>query len=118
VPTRDRRAELPDAIAPRTPDRIPASKARVEVIAVGAGKYTVRVHAPDARRVEIMGDFTNWTVEDATPVTNGWWTVVMRITPGVHQFNVRLDGGEWTVPAGVTAERDEFGAATGVMIVR
>jgi hypothetical protein len=97
---------------------VAASNARVEVVAQGSGRYVVRVRAPGARKVEIMGDFTGWKPTDLTAAPNGWWSVVIQITPGVAQMNVRLDGGAWTVPAGATAQTDEFGAPVGVVIVR
>jgi 1,4-alpha-glucan branching enzyme len=87
-------------------------------VSLGAGTYTVRVQAPRAQRVEIMGDFTSWKPADLAEAPNGWWTIVTQITPGARQMNVRLDGGPWTVPAGATVETDEYGAAVGVVIVR
>jgi hypothetical protein len=39
------------------------------------------------------------------------------VTSGVHQVNVRIDGGEWIVPAGLTAVRDEFGGSVGILLV-
>lgn len=95
-----------------------ASSTRIEVVAFDAGRYTVRVRAPGARRVEIMGDFTEWRSTELVPTPNGWWSIVTRITPGVRQLTVRVDGGAWTVPAGATVETDEFGAPVGVVIVR
>jgi 1,4-alpha-glucan branching enzyme len=90
----------------------------VDVEALDAGRYAVRIYAPSARRVEIMGDFNEWSSTALTPAANGWWTVVTRITPGLRQMTVRIDGGQWTVPAGAHTEEDEYGAPVGVIIVR
>lgn len=95
-----------------------SSNARLEVAPVGNGRYRVRFHAPSARRVEVMGDFTEWQALEGTSAGNGWWSVVTPITPGVRQLAVRLDSGAWVVPAGATPERDEFGALVGVIVVR
>lgn len=94
------------------------ANARVEIVARGGGKYTLRVRAPHARRVEIMGDFTNWTSAELVEASGGWWSTVISITPGARQMNVRLDGGPWVVPGGSVVETDEFGAPVGVVIVR
>jgi hypothetical protein len=94
------------------------SSARVEVVPTEGGSYAVRVHASDARRVEIMGDFTDWKPTDLTEAAKGWWQMVTRDTPGERQMTIRIDGGRWTVPAGATAEQDEFGQPVGVIIVR
>jgi hypothetical protein len=40
------------------------------------------------------------------------------LAPGVHRLNVRLDGGEWVVPAGARPEPGEFGGAVGVIVLR
>jgi hypothetical protein len=113
---RDREHTAWTAAVPR--GAVATSNARVEVIAQGGGRYMVRVRAPGARKVEIMGDFTAWKATDLAAGSNGWWSVVIQITPGVAQMNVRLDGGAWTIPAGATAQTDEFGAPVGVVIVR
>jgi hypothetical protein len=35
----------------------------------------------------------------------------------MYRFNVRLDRGPWSVPAGVPAADDEFGSSVGVLVV-
>ncbi len=92
--------------------------ARVEVVPLGNGSYAVRVHAAEARRVEVMGDFTEWAAEDLVAGGKGWWQLVTRVTPGVRQLTVRINGGRWTVPAGATVDQDEFGQPVGVVLVR
>lgn len=83
-----------------------------------AGRRTISYRAPAARSVEIMGDFTDWTPVPMTPSRlPGTWSISLPITTGVHQVNVRTDGGEWTVPAGLTAVRDEFGGSVGILLV-
>ena len=65
-----------------------------------------------------MGDFTDWTPLPMTASQPpGTWSIAVPVTPGVHQVNVRIDGGEWTVPAGLTAVRDEFGGSVGILLV-
>ncbi|MGI8620160.1 MAG: glycogen-binding domain-containing protein [Gemmatimonadaceae bacterium] len=82
------------------------------------GSRTITFRAPSARRVEIMGDFTDWTPVEMTrgqrPET---WVATLPITGGLHQVNVRVDGGEWRVPASLTPVRDEFGGSVGVLVV-
>jgi hypothetical protein len=114
--TRERAIPATDALAARTAGS--RSNARVEVVALEAGRYAVRIYAPLARRVEVMGDFTDWGAAPLTPAANGWWSMVTRITPGVRQLTVRIDGGQWTVPAGASMEEDEYGVPVGVIMVR
>ena len=77
---------------------------------------TVRIHAQDARSVEIMGDFTNW---ESRPMTrNGAaFESTMRVTSGTHRLMVRIDGGEWRPPANTPAVDDDFGGRVGLLVV-
>ena len=40
----------------------------------------------------------------------------MRMAPGVHQVEVRVEDGAWTPPAGLAATWDAFGGAVGVFV--
>jgi hypothetical protein len=83
-----------------------------------AGRRTISYRAPGARRVEIMGDFTDWTPVQMSPSQpSGSWAISLPVTSGVHQVNVRIDGGEWVVPEGLTAVRDEFGGSVGILLI-
>jgi 1,4-alpha-glucan branching enzyme len=80
-------------------------------------RRSLRVHAPLASSVEIMGDFTNWQPVRLAAARDGWWTVAIRIDPGPHQLNVRASGGPWTVIPGLATINDEFGGTVGVLVV-
>lgn len=82
------------------------------------GNRTIRLRAPSARSIEIMGDFTDWVpVRMAQARPAGTWAITLPVASGVHQVNVRIDGGPWIVPSGLTAIRDEFGGAVGILVV-
>ena len=70
-----------------------------------------------ASRVEIAGDFSGW---EAVPLVNDGkvWRAVIAAPPGVHQVNVRFDGGPWQVPPGLGSTEDGFGGRTGVFVIR
>lgn len=78
----------------------------------------VRATAPGARRVEIAGDFTNWRAVPMTRTGDGRWELAMSIPPGTHRFNLRVDGGDWGVPPGVTVITDDFEGVVGLLTVR
>ena len=83
----------------------------------GTGEeVTLRVRAPEASRVQVAGDFTNWEVVPFTRAADGWWVVILPIPSGTHQLNVRLDGSAWLVPPGLTTITDESGS-TGLMVI-
>lgn len=87
------------------------------VTTVKGDSRLVRVRAPSAESVEIMGDFNDWRPRRLTKGTGGDWTVVIPISKGTHRMNLRVNGGDWGVPPGVTALNDDFGGVVGVLVV-
>lgn len=83
----------------------------------GRASSTVRIWAPGARKVELMGDFTDWEPVLLARVGNWWLVTVPRMGAGPQRVNVRIDGGAWGVPSGVPVLRDDFDGASGVLIV-
>lgn len=105
--------------------------ARAELFYVGDnddGSHTLRVRVPGAHRVELMGDFTDWTPVPLTRVAvapggreapaTDVWAVTVVLSPGVHRVNVRVDGGAWQAPPGLSAVHDDFGGSVGLLVVR
>jgi len=74
------------------------------------------VRAPGAVTVEVMGDFTDWEAVKLTRVGEEW-RFVTPLATGTRRFNVRIDGGSWSVPQGATLEHDDFGDAVGTIVV-
>lgn len=98
VPMPDRTAEMPS----------------VEVFE--AGRYRVRLRVPGARRVELKGDITDWTI--VALVRSEWadvWEITVHKPAGVYHINIRKDDGEWIVPPGLVAVPDRFGGSTGML---
>lgn len=84
---------------------------------VSPGRYRLRVLAPAATLVELAGDFTQWRPVRLEPERGGWWFTILTIAPGTHEAAVRVDGGTWRAPPGLTGITDEFGGQSGVLIV-
>ena len=82
-----------------------------------AERRMLRVRAPGAISVELMGDFTDWVPVRLGQVMPGVWETQLPVPPGVHRVNVRLDGGPWSVPGGARLERTEFGGTVGIVVV-
>ena len=79
---------------------------------------TLRVVAPGARRVELMGDFTEWNAVPLDQVAKDTWEMTLRIAPGTYRLSVRLNGGAWGPPPGIPSQSDEFNGVVGVVVVR
>ena len=119
IATEPRNAQRRPVIAVTTPERrAPVTENGLSISAPRDGRRAIRFHAAGAQRVEIMGDFTGWKPAALAPAGSGWWTLSLPLNAGTYQLNVRTDGGAWTVPAGVQATVDEFGARVGVVHVR
>jgi 1,4-alpha-glucan branching enzyme len=78
---------------------------------------TLVVHAVDAARVEMAGDFTDWEPMPLSMTAADTWSLQVTLPPGTYRFNVRIDGGEWVVPGGVTRQVDEFGGHVGLLTI-
>lgn len=85
---------------------------------VSGGEYRISVFAPGASTAEVTGDFTLWKPRHLNRSAGGWFEVTVPIGAGTHQLNVRLDGGAWVVPPGLTRLLDEFGGSVGLLDVR
>lgn len=71
-----------------------------------------------AATVEVTGDFTDWEPVSLVPGSGaGEWTTTLSLGPGTYRFNIRINGGVWTVPDGVTALRDDFEGLVGLLTV-
>jgi hypothetical protein len=75
------------------------------------------LHAGDALRVEVSGDFTDWEPMPLTMTAPATWSLQLHLPPGTYRFNIRIDGGAWVVPAGVTRQVDEFGGHVGLLTI-
>lgn len=83
-----------------------------------ATPHRLAIVGPSADRAEVMGDFTDWRPRPLVRAGEGRWALDGALSRGVHQLNVRFDGGEWVVPAGTVAVDDGFGGKVGIFVVR
>jgi hypothetical protein len=94
----------------------PVAGASAEV-SVTEGSAQLLIRSPDAQSIEVKGDFTAWRPSIMQKLPDGRWT--FPLPGGVLRFNIRVNGGAWTVPAGVPVVADEFsGAPVAVLVVR
>ena len=103
---------------PAQPPPVPVANG-LRVREIGRGAVRLVVDAPLAERVELMGDFTEWEPMLLTRDRRGGWTTpLLRLEPGIHRVNVRVDGGPWGVPPGMPHAADDFGSEAGLFVVR
>ncbi|MBI1796419.1 MAG: hypothetical protein HY076_02490 [Candidatus Eisenbacteria bacterium] len=88
------------------------------VVRATGGRFTFRAHAPGVRRIELAGDWTEWNAVEMRWVTATRWELDVTLPPGVHELNLRCDGGPWSPPPGMPVRVDGFNGAVGVLVVR
>jgi hypothetical protein len=69
-------------------------------------------------RVEIMGDFTDWAPVQLVRRGRDSWELLAPMSPGVHQINMRIDGGKWFAPPGLPSMKDDFSGEVGVLVIK
>lgn len=91
-----------------------ASRSRNAVAVAAASKSEVlvqfRLEAPRAATVALAGDFNNWApTYEMKRSEPGVWTIVVPLTPGVHDYSFIVDGNTWVPDPAAPAKSDGFG---------
>lgn len=79
------------------------------------------LNVPGASRVNLVGDFNQWSRE-ATPLYdhngNGVWTISVPISPGRYQYKFLVDGERWMVDPDAPAHYpDGFGGRNSLLSI-
>jgi hypothetical protein len=80
------------------------------------GVQQLRVRAPGARHVEVMGDFTGWEPVELSP-KGELFERTMPIASGTHRLLLRIDGGTWIPAANTPPVNDDLGGRVGLLVV-
>jgi hypothetical protein len=99
------------------PDPPGAAVGRLHLTTVAGSRRLIYVRVPAATTVEFAGDFNAWSPVQLTRRPDGWWSVELEIERGAYETGLRIDGGAWIAPPGLTAIRDEFAGEGGILIV-
>ena len=77
------------------------------------------LHAPAARHVELVGDFTSWqpgSIQLDGPDESGHWSATVELPAGRYEYLFLVDGREWVTDPRADAHRpDGFGHMNAVM---
>src|SRR5687768_2334758 len=76
------------------------------------------IEAPDAERVQLAGDFNNWTVDgNEMEDTGGVWTKVVKLPPGRYRYRYVVDGRWQNDPLNAAVEPNRFGGDDSVLVM-
>ena len=67
--------------------------------------------------VDIMGDFSDWSPLTLVRHGRDLWELSIPMSAGMHQINVRVDGGAWMAPPNMPTMKDTFNGEVGLMVV-
>ncbi|MEO8624288.1 MAG: glycogen-binding domain-containing protein [bacterium] len=81
-----------------------------------SGAHVLRVHAPGAHRVDVMGDFTEWEAQPLA-LTGAVFQRVLTLSSGTHRMLVRIDGGAWRPATNTPVVDDDLGGRVGLLVV-
>lgn len=79
-------------------------------------RITARIGGVES--VEVMGDFSDWEPMPLIRRGRDAWELLVPMSPGVHQINMRIDRGVWIAPPGMPARKDGFNGEVGIVVVR
>ncbi len=68
-----------------------APKATASKAALSRKTLTFKIHAPDARNVDIAGSFNNWELKPMKRGKDGTWKATFRPQPGTYEYKFLVD---------------------------
>ena len=82
-------------------------------------RVTFSLEAPDARQVNLMGDFNRWhaKVHPMKRDENGVWKKTVMLTPGRYEYKFLVDGQWRTDPRNEAFSQNCFGTQNNVMTI-
>lgn len=101
------------------PVETPASLVQVfELRPAGTEVQRITARIGGVESVEVMGDFSDWEPLPLIRRGRDTWELLVPMSPGVHQINMRIDRGDWIAPPGMPARKDGFSGEVGIVVVR
>jgi hypothetical protein len=104
-----------NAVPVSLPHTVLVKKFEMQHVSAGMQKIVVRVGGVET--VDVMGDFSDWSPLTLVRRGRDLWELNVPLSAGMHQINVRVDGGPWVAPPGLPTMNDSFNGFVGLMVV-
>jgi hypothetical protein len=88
-----------------------------EIHALPSGMQKIIIHVGGVESVDVMGDFSDWIPLTLVRRGRDLWELSVPLAAGMHQINVRVDGGPWMAPPGTPTTHDSYGGDVGLIVV-
>ncbi len=82
----------------------------------GGGELVVTIQAPPDALVEVACSATEWAPVTMPRVGNAF-VARLPLGSGAHRIAVRINGGPWRAPHGLSSVADDFGGRLGIIVV-
>ena len=82
-------------------------------------KVTFKVRAPDAKKVQLAGEFNNWD-PNSHPMERddeGFWKVELRLASGRYEYKLIVDGRWWEDIGETNSVKNPFGTLNKLLVV-
>jgi hypothetical protein len=89
-----------------------------ELRSAGSAVQRITARIGGVESVEIIGDFSDWAPMPLIRRGRDLWELLIPMSTGIHQINLRIDGGEWIAPPGVPTMKDGFNGEVGVLVIK
>jgi hypothetical protein len=88
-----------------------------EMHSMPSGMQKIIIHVGGVETVDVMGDFSDWGPLTLVRRGRDLWELSVPLSAGMHQINVRVDGGAWMAPPGTPTAHDSYGGDVGLIVV-
>jgi hypothetical protein len=89
-----------------------------ELRAAGPEMQRLTARIGSVESVEVMGDFNDWVPASMIRRGRDQWELLIPMASGVHQINLRIDGGKWIAPPGMPKMKDDFNGEVGIVVIK
>jgi len=105
------------AIPVALPHTVLVKSFEMKPAASGGGMQKIVIRVGGVETVDVMGDFSDWSPLTLIRRGRDLWELALPLSAGMHQINVRVDGGQWVPPPGMPTMRDGYNGEVGLVVV-
>jgi 1,4-alpha-glucan branching enzyme len=83
-----------------------------------AGEHEFRYKAPDAKSVELMGEWNGWKSIQMNKGDNGVWSVKVDLPTGTHGYKFLVNGTDWVFDPDNSAKKSVDGVENSAVEIK
>lgn len=83
-----------------------------------AGEHEFRYKAPDAKGVELMGEWNGWKAIPMTKGDDGVWTAKVTLSTGTFAYKFLVNGTDWVLDPDNSAKKSVDGVENSAVEIK